>query len=341
VVSTDPPQRTRVGVISLGGTISMLPTPGGGVAPALAAEDLLAAVPGLDSVGGRDSGTGLQVAAEDLRRLPGSALDFADVLAAYEAASRLIASGVAGVVITQGTDTIEESAYLLDLVHDGEAPLVVTGAMRSATAAGADGPANLLAALRVAASESARGLGALVVFADEVHGARFVRKAHTNSTGAFTSVPGPLGRVVEDQVRLQLRPSRSRVFPRPSGDRPLRVPVATLGLGDDGEALRARGTVADGLVLGAFGAGHVPPACVPVLEELVGRIPVVLASRTGAGPVLSTTYGFPGSESDLLGRGLISAGGLEPAKARVLLWLLLAGGSDRSAVADAFAVAGG
>nr|BFE71756.1 hypothetical protein GCM10020092_050570 [Actinoplanes digitatis] len=208
--------------------------------------------------------------------------------------------------------------------------------MRSATAASADGPANLLAALRVAASPSARRLGCLVVFADEIHAARYVRKTHASSLTAFTSRPGPIGYVAEDEAHILLRPEPG---PKPTivdQDRLPRVAVVPAILSDDGHLL---GTVAervDGLVVAAFGVGHVPAAWVPTLAETAARIPVVLASRTGAGSVHTNTYGFPGSEKDLLARGLISASALDPYKARILLSLLLAGNASRADIATAF-----
>jgi L-asparaginase len=333
------PVSPRIAVFSLGGTIAMTPAAGGGgVVPALSPDALLAAVPGL---GGLD----LAVEVHDFRRLPGASLGFVDLLDLAGEIDRQVASGVDGVVVSQGTDTIEETAYLLDLLHAADAPVVVTGAMRSAQSAGADGPANLLAALRVAASSSARGLGCLVVFADEVHAARRVRKAHTTSIRAFASDPGPLGAVVEDEVRIPLRPARGAVLAatavHPSLVQAVRVPVVTTTLGDDGTVLEALAERSDGLVIAAFGAGHVPATWVPALADLAGEMPVVLASRTGAGSVLSSTYGFPGAESDLLARGLISAGDLHPVKARLLLHLLLATGAEHAEIASAVAAATG
>jgi L-asparaginase len=309
-------QQARVAVFSLGGTIAMTPQPQGGVVPALSAADLVAAVPGLADLP-------IEVEVHDFRRLPGASLGFADLLALAAEIDRQVRGGVGGVVVTQGTDTIEETAYLLDLLSAGDAPVVVTGAMRAASAAGADGPANLLAALRVAAAHEARGLGCLVVFADEIHAARTVRKAHATSITAFTSHPGPVGYLVEDRVHVALRPTRSLRIPAPNPDRYPTTAVVPAVLGDDGTVLRLVAARADGLVIAAFGAGHVPVCWVPILEESCHRIPVVLASRTGSGSVLANTYGFPGSESDLLARGLISAGSLNAYKARILLHLLL------------------
>ncbi|MFF3320750.1 asparaginase [Streptomyces sp. NPDC002889] len=316
----------RIAVLSLGGTIAMTSQDTGGATPTLSADDLVAAVPGLAE-------TGLTVEVRDFRRLPGASLAFSDLL---DLAREIEALDVDGVVITQGTDTIEETSYLIDLVYSGEMPVVITGAMRNASMAGADGPANVLAAVRTAASVEARGAGVVVVFGEEIHAARWVRKAHATSPTAFTSYPGPIGYIAEDRVRLWTYPGDQPRISLQKTKRDVRTAVALIGLGDDGAVLQAIGAQVNGLVVAAFGAGHVPMACVDALTDLAKQMPVILATRTGAGPVLRGTYGFPGSESDLLARGLISANTLGPVKARILLQLLLMRGADHDEIEKHF-----
>jgi L-asparaginase len=316
----------RVAVISLGGTIAMTARTDGGATPTLSADDLVAAVPGL-------ADTGIHVQVHDFRRLPGASLSFSDL---FELAATIETLAVDGVVVTQGTDTIEETAYLLDLVTTGDMPIVLTGAMRNASMAGADGPANVLAAIRTAASTEVRGTGCVVVFGEEIHAARWVRKTHATSPTAFTSYPGPIGYVAEERVRILARPDAARTIDRHSAATSVRTTVFTVGIGDDGTLLQALGDHVDGLVVAAFGAGHVPMACVDTLTDLAKRMPVILATRTGSGPVLRQTYGFTGSESDLLARGLISASTLDPVKARILLHLLLMTGTDKDQITQLF-----
>jgi len=329
------PASPCVALFALGGTIAMTQRSGTGVSPALSAADLLAAVPGL-----ADAGAELRV--HDVRNTPGASLSFTDVFELAASIASALEDGCAGAVVTQGTDTIEEVAYALDLLLPTDAPVVVTGAMRNPAMAGPDGPANVLAAIRVAASTQARGLGCLVVINDQIHAARWARKVHTASTGAFASPEhGPVGHLAEGRVHIPLRmPDRSPAL-APDPGRAVRAGLVTVALGDDGTLIQAMAQHVDGVVVAAFGAGHVPAVVVPVLSTLAGRIPVVLASRTGAGPVHQRTYNFPGSETDLLARGLIGAGHLDPLKARVLLHLLIASGASNGQVRATFAAAGG
>ena len=321
----------RVVVLGLGGTIAMTPRDhGDGVVPQLSTAQLLAAVPGL-------ADTGITVETVDLRRLPSGSLTFADLAEVRTVIAKQFADGVDGVVVTQGTDTIEETSYLLDLTHDRPEPIVVTGAMRNPGQAGADGPANLLAAILTAADPLARDLGVLVVLADEIHAARRVRKSHTTSPGAFQSPDGgPLGVILEGRPRLPTGPPIAR------SSRPVRRAPASPGralpvAGDDGERCRVSRRL-DGLVVAGFGGGLYRADGRPV--GAAGRpMPVVLACRTGAGASLATTYAYP-APSGPARRGLIRAGFLDPYKARILLHTLLTTTRDRDTIAAAFAVAG-
>jgi L-asparaginase len=327
----------EVVLYTLGGTISMAGRPGGGdgagVVARLGGAQLAAGVPGLEQVG-------VALRVQDADRVPSADLSFAQLLDLVRAASEAVRAGARGVVVTQGTDTLEESAYLADLVWEHEAPLVFTGAMRNPTLAGPDGAANLLAAVTAAADPGARGLGVLVAFNDELHAARRVRKIHATSTATFASPgAGPVGHLEEERVRILSAPPRRAVLPIPAAEAlaGARVGLHTALLDERGDELDGTRERYQGLVVAGFGVGHVTGRLVPALADLAARMPVVLTSRTGAGPVLRHTYGAAGAEIDLQARGLINGGLLHPYKARVLLRLLLAGGAGRERVAAAFA----
>ncbi len=279
-----------------------------------------------------------EVSADSFRQVPGSELVLEDLVELAAEIKGRIDAGAAGVVVTQGTDTIEETSFALDLLVDRDAPVVVTGAMRNPTLPGAEGPANLLASVRVATSEAARGLGTVVVLNDEIHAARFVQKTHTSNPATFRSpLAGPVGYVFEDNVRIVTRPVGRRHISLPPESQNRPVALYTISLGDDGRLLdQIRRLGYEGLVVEAFGVGHVHSIMAEPLESLAGEMPVVLASRTGSGEVHRNTYGFTGSESDLLSRGLIRAGMLDGPKARLFLSLLLRSRASREEIAGEF-----
>lgn len=323
--------KPRLLVLSLGGTITMVPAATGGIAPSLGAEELVASVPALADAA--------DIVARSPLRLPSPSLTPEDLVAVAGEIRTAFADGFDGAVVIQGTDTIEESAFILDLLVDGDQPVVVTGAMRGADAPGADGPANLLSAVRVAASAEARGLGTLAVLNYDIHAARFVQKSHTALPSAFLSpLVGPLGTMIEGRPHIYVRLERNPCLPVAAGPLP---PVALLKcpMGNDTRMLEALGGLGyAGVVIEGMGAGHVHADAAPVVGELARFMPVVIASRAMTGPVFTHTYGYPGAEIDLLGRGALAAGYLSGLKARLLLSLVLRADPDRQAIEEAFAV---
>jgi L-asparaginase len=320
----------RVAVFMLGGTIASSAGPGEGATVRDSGAELMRGIPQAAAVA--------DVSLHSVRMVPSGDLRLQDMAALSARAADAIRSGASGIVVTQGTDTLEETSYAFDLLWSLDEPAVFTGSMRNLSVPGTDAPANLLAAIRVAASPAARGAGTLVVMNDEIHAARHVRKGHATAPSAFRSpLTGPAGYVSEGRVRLLTRPRGRFRVPVP-GDAPDR-PVAQLVtfFDDDGRMIRAvPGLGYQGLVLAAFGCGHVPAWLAPVLGEVAGQIPVVLASRTNAGEVIRGTYGYPGGEMDLIARGLVPAVSLDAAHATVLLRLLLMAGVPRDALAWCF-----
>jgi len=322
--------RARLLLVSLGGTITMTASAGPGIVPTLTGADLVAAVPALGGVA--------DIEAVSPFRLPGPSLTLAHLREVARLLNERLAGDIAGAIVVQGTDTIEETAFVLDLLVGGDKPVVVTGAMRGPEAPGADGPANLLAGAIVASSPAARGLGTLVVLNDTVHAARFVQKASTFLPSTFASLTaGPLGSVIEGEARIDMRLTRRAVIAGGADGVDQPVALFTAVLGDDGRMLAGLpGLGYRGLVVEAMGVGHVPAAMVPALANLAEIFPVVLSSRVASGPVFARTYGFPGSETDLLARGLIPGGALGGLKSRLLLSLLLGAGLQGRDLRDAF-----
>jgi L-asparaginase len=323
----------RVAVVFTGGTISMGFDPvAGGNVPSLDAAAILARTPGLDAIA--------KIVPIDRGLKPASHFTFEDVLEiGAVVGSSLDDPSIDGVVVVQGTDTIEETAFAWDLVLRSSKPVVVTGAMRAPHEEGYDGPANLRGAVAVAASPVARDLGVVVSLAGTLEAADDVTKMHTTSFTTFQSPNmGSLGRVAEDGVVTlgRARGPRRRLAPVPSDGG--RVELIQAGIGSDGALLEAAVSAgADGLVVAATGAGNTDARLLAPAERAIrAGIPIVLASRCPAGAV-STAYAFPGGGATWIRAGAIRAGTLCAIKARVALALGLGAGLDAQGLATLLA----
>ena len=322
--------RKHVTILFTGGTISMRIDPATGAAvPALSGEEIAGHAAGLK----REA----KLSLEDYARLPGPHVTPHWM---WRLRSRVQAfaddEAVDGIVLAHGTDTLEETAFLLDLTLETDKPVVFCGAMRTVSEPGWDGPANLLTAVRTAVHDEACGRGVLVAVGDEIHAAAEATKWHTQRLDSFRSPRGPLGIVDRGQVRFDRPPFRSLRIPA----RRLvsEVDLHTMAAGVDDALLRAslaRG--ARGLVIEATGCGNVPPSVLPGLRAaLAARVPVVLVSRCAEGRV-TPAYGYAGGGRMLQDLGVILGGDLPGPKARIKLMVALGAPGAPDAVRDYFA----
>ncbi len=236
---------------------------------------------------------------------------------------KILTDEITGVVITHGTDTLEETAYLLDLLLDCEIPIVLTGAMRSSNELGADGPFNFANALQVAVNPTSYGRGVLVTLNGEIHSAAHVTKIDTTNLATFQSPGyGPIGTIIKEQVIFYYANSKKTSYDAERLTKQVALLKAYAGM-DRTMIDAVVQTGVDGLVLEAFGQGNVPPAIVPALKELIAKkIPVVLVSRCPSGFV-QPTYAYEGGGKTLKDTGIIFVPGLNGQKARLKLMVAL------------------
>jgi L-asparaginase len=312
-----------------GGTISMKIVPGRGAVPARGGREILESVPQL--------GLYADIVCEDFDRLPGPhwtadrMLELARLVDA-----RLGSAGLEGVVVTHGTDTMEETAYLLDLVLSTDKPVVLTGAMKTADDPIWDGPGNLIAAVRAVLALRDRGLGVTVMMGETLHAARQVAKTHTESLTAFASSHGgALGELEADGLHLYAAPARRERIVTARVES--RVDLVTACVGADARFLsHAVASGARGIVLEALGRGNVPPGMRDGVAEACGAgIPVIVASRCGRGRT-APRYGYVGGGVTLADAGAIFAGGLTAQKARIKLMVLLGAGAGPEEIRGSF-----
>ena len=318
---------SRVAVVFTGGTISsQFDAAAGGNVPMLDGAAILARTPGLAEIA--------DVVPIDRGFTAASHFTFPYLFGLADTVrSALDAPGVDGCVVAQGTDSIEESSFFLDLVMTGPKPVVFTGAMRSASEAGYDGPANLSDAVRVASSPAMRDQGVVVVLARSIDAADDVTKTHATALETFRSLNlGPLGRVEGDRVIvLRRRAARRHVTTERAAER---IHLITAHAAIDGTLVDAAMTAgADGFVVEAHGTGNTDPrlldACVRAMDA---GVPVVLTTRSAAGQV-GPYYGFPGGGAQWIRAGAMPAGYLGGPKARVALALGIGAGLDHDGLA--------
>lgn len=322
----------RIHIIATGGTIAMAhDEKAGGAVVALSGRDFL------HRLSSESAASLPQLTTEEYGPLPSSHFTVehlwglrervATVLMDQETERAALTDAVEGIVILHGTDTLEETAYLLDLTVPADAPIVITGAMRTASDPGYEGIANLLAAVRVAATPAARGLGTLVVLNDEIHAARDVTKTHSQSLDTFQSpFWGPLGRVESDCITIARRIERQSI---PCPRLELRVYLFKLAVGMDAELLRSAVELgARGVVIESFGGGRVPPWWLEAIDDALARgVAVAIATRCPAGHIFDQ-YSYTGAYHDLLRAGCLFADHLNGPKARLRLMAALGAARD-------------
>jgi L-asparaginase len=322
-----------VAVLATGGTIASRQDPEkGGYVPALSAQELVAAVPAIRKIA--------QVQAEQVSNIPSQDMTPALWVRLAATVNRLLARpDVSGVVITHGTNTLEETAYFLDLTTTGTKPVVLVGAQRPASDPDSDGPRNLLDAVRVAVDPEAAGKGVMVVMNGQINAARDVTKTHTSQVETFRGLEfGELGAVDVEKVRFYRAPLRRQTIPVDPSTQPARVDIVMTYAGADGAVVRAllRDSSVRGLVIAGMGLGNVPSSMVDAIQEARARgVAVVIGTRVPTGRVFPLSAA-KGSALALKNMGCVLADNLSPQKARILLMLALTRTQDTAALQKYF-----
>ena len=322
--------KPKIAIFFTGGTISMRVDPKtGGPVPALSGEEIIARVEGLNEIADID--------VINFALLPGPHMTPPRMFdLARRVAKSLDDERIAGVVITHGTDTLEETAYLHELMLDSEKPVVFVGAMRNSSELSWDGPGNLRSAVRVAIDPAARGLGVLVVMGDQLLAATEATKTHTEAVDTFQSRDfGPLGIVDKDRIIVTCRLlQREHIHAEKLEER---VDIIKLAAGADGRFIDfAIESGARGLVIEGTGRGNVTVATLPAIERAIkAKVPIVITSRCPRGRVLDT-YAYEGAGKQLRRMGAILGGLLPSHKARIKLMLLLGAGCSSEQIRTSF-----
>lgn len=320
----------NIKLLALGGTITY--STGGNESKS--AEDLV-----------KDLGTlpeNVSVDAEDLFKKASSSLLMEDLFLLVRQVFQCQKEGYHGVVITMGTDTMEEVAFLLDLAFNTSIPVVITGSMRHKGQRGSEVESNLFDAIMVASTEEFAHLGCMVLMNEEIHPAKYVKKMHTQNPAAFHSQFGPCGYIAEGKPKLVMLPVKEKdyvsLFEPIWSKSPALVCQVVMSVGEPGGLLDYVDQAGyNGIVVEGLGGGHVPDEVAVKLRSLTTKMPVIMCSRTGNGEVFENTYqGYPGSEVELIKAGCIYAGILDAAKARILLCLLLTREADLNKIKSVF-----
>lgn len=304
-------------VIATGGTIAMkYDEEKGGLVPACTGKDLAEAVPGLDKVARLEFIQFSNIASPGMT--PQNMFDLSQKIE-----ETLKRSDVAGVVVTHGTDTLEETSYFLDLVHSSQKPVICTAAMRGASDTSPDGPMNIYCSVKAAASEECVGMGVLVCLNETLHAPGEVTKTHSANPDTFQSPWwGPVGYVDIDKIVFRRKPlGVLRFHPKALTARVDLIKCMTGSTRDYIDFAVSQGV--KGIVIEGFGRGNVPPPMVPGIHDAVQKgVAVVLTTRTPGGRVLDV-YAYPGSVTDTRKNGIAMGGEISAAKARLKLMVVL------------------
>ena len=320
-------------VLATGGTIaSRHDSAKGGYVPTLSGEDLVAAVPAIRKLA--------QIQSEQISNVGSSDMTSEIWLRLAGRVNALLARPeIAGIVVTHGTNTLEETAYFLDLTIVSNKPVILVGAQRPASDSDSDGPRNLLDAIRVAISPEAVGKGAMVVMNGQINAARDVTKSNTSQVETFRSLEfGPLGTVDVEKVRFFRAPLRRQTFQVDSQTRLGRIEIVMSYAGADGLSVRSlfRDAAAQALVVSGMGLGGVTSLMFDAIQEVRARgIPVVISTRVPTGRIFPLSAN-KGSALSLRQIGCVLADNLSPQKARILLMLGLTKTKDSELLQNYF-----